>query len=98
MDMANYDIMIKSYEDVLENRAEECDVEAIALSLNAYKILNNKSDDEICAIFGTGAFNHILKGYCKKALANCEFDKKQVDAVMDELKWLLDTCNAKQIR
>ena len=95
--MANYDIVIKSYEQVLENKAKDCDVDAIALSINAYKTLNNKSDDEIYAIFGTGAFNHILKGYCKKALENCEFDKKTVDAVMDELKWLLDTCNAKQI-
>lgn len=95
--MANYDIIIKSYEDILEKKPDKCDVEAMILSISAMKTLNNKSDDEICAIFSTGAFNDILKGYCKKALENCEFDKKHIDAVMDELKWLLDTYNAKQV-
>lgn len=95
--MANYDLMIQSYEDILAKKPDRCDVEAMKLSINAMKTLNNKTDDEICAIFSTGAFNNILKGYCKKALENCEFDKKQVDDVIDELKWLLDTCNVKQI-
>lgn len=95
--MANYDILIKSYEDILEKKPDKCDVEAMKLSISAMKTLNNKSDDEICALFSTGAFNDILKGYCKKALVNCEFDKKQVDTVIDELKWLLDTCNAREI-
>lgn len=95
--MANYDILIKSHEDILEKKPEKCDVEAIQLSINAMKMLNNKTDDEICAIFSTGAFNNILKGYCKKALENCKFDKKQIDAVMDELKWLLDTSSIKDI-
>lgn len=95
--MGNYDILIKSYEDVLEKKSDNCDVEAIKLSINAMKTLNDKTDNEICALFSTGAFNDILKGYCKKALENCKFDKKQIDAVMDELKWLLDTISVKDI-
>lgn len=95
--MANYDILIKSYEDVLEKKSDKCDVEAMRLSINAMKTLNNRSEDEICALFSTGAFNDILKGYCKKALENCEFDQKQIDTVMGEIVWLLDTCNVNQI-
>lgn len=95
--MANYNLMIQSYEDILAKKTDKCDVEMIQLSINAMKTLNNKTEDEICAIFDTGAFNDILKGYCKKALENCKFDKKQIDTVMDEIKWLLDTCNVKQI-
>lgn len=95
--MANYDILIKSYEDIWEKKPEQCDKEAMKLSINAMKTLNNKTEDEICAIFSTGAFNDILKGYCKKALENCEVGKKQIDAVMDELKWLLDTRSVKDI-
>lgn len=95
--MGNYDILIKSYENVLEKKSENGDVEAIKLSINAMKTLNDKTDDEIYALFSTGAFNDILKGYCKKALGNCKFDKKQIDAVMDELKWLLDTISVKDI-
>lgn len=95
--MTNYDLMIQSYENVLEQKPEKCDVEAMKLSINALKTLNNKTDDEIYAIFSTGAFNDILKGYCKKALENCEVDKKQIDAVIDELKWLLDTCSVKDM-
>ena len=68
--MANYDLMIQSYEDILTKKPDKCDVEAMKLSINAMKTLNNKTDDEICAIFSTGAFNDILKGYCKKALEN----------------------------
>jgi len=95
--MANYDILIKSYENVLEKKSDNGDVEAIKLSINAMKTLNDKTDDEIYALFSTGAFNDILKGYCKKALENCKLEKKQIDAVMDELKWLLDTRSAKEI-
>ena len=95
--MANYDILIKSYENVLEKKSDNGDVEAIKLSINAMKTLNDKTDDEIYALFSTGAFNDILKGYCKKALENCKLEKKQIDAVMDELKWLLDTRGAKEI-
>ena len=80
--MANYDIMIQSYEDVLAKNPEKCDVEAMKLSINAMKTLNCKTEDEICALFNTGAFNDILKGYCKKALENCKFDTEQIDAVM----------------
>ena len=43
--MANYDLMIQSYENVLEQKPEKCDVEAIKLSINAMKTLNNKTDD-----------------------------------------------------
>jgi len=95
--MANYDILIKSYENVLEKKSDNGDVEAIKLSINAMKTLNDKTDDEIYALFSTGAFNDILKGYCKKALENCKFEKKQIDAVMNELKWLLDTSSVKDI-
>ena len=95
--MANYDIFIKSYEDILKKKPEKCDVDAMKLSINAMKTLNNKTDDEIYAIFNTGAFNDILKGFCKKALENRKFDKKQIDAVMDEIKWLLDTYSVKDV-
>lgn len=95
--MANYDIMIQSYEDVLVKNLEKCDVEAMKLSINAMKTLNGKTEDEICALFSTGAFNDILKGYCKKALENCDFDKKQIDSVMEELRWLLDSYSVKQV-
>ncbi len=95
--MANYDLTIQSYEDILAKKPDRCDVEAMKRSINAMKTLNSKTDDEICAIFSTGAFNDVLKGYCKKTLENCKFDKKQIDAVRDEIKWLLDTCNAKQL-
>lgn len=95
--MANYDIMIQSYEDLLANKPESCDVEAINLSINAMKTMNGKTEDEICALFNTGAFNDILKGYCKKALENCKFDTKQIDAVMETLRWLLDTYDVKKV-
>lgn len=95
--MANYDIMIQSYEDILAKNPEKCDVEAMKLTISAMKTLNDKTEDEICALFSTGAFNDILKGYCKKALENCDFDNKQIDSVMEELRWLLDTYSVKQV-
>ena len=60
--MANYDIMIKSYEDLLANKPESCNVEAINLSINAMKI-----------------------------------DTEQIDAVMETLRWLLDTYDVKKV-
>ena len=40
--MANYDLMIQSYEDILANKPDKCDAETVKLSIDALKTLNNK--------------------------------------------------------
>lgn len=95
--MLNYDILIESYEDVLKRKPEKCDVEAMKCSISAMKTLNGKSEEEVCALFNTGAFNGIVTGYCKTAMKNCELSEEQMEAVISELKWLFDTKGAKDV-
>lgn len=52
------------------------------------------TDEDRQMMFDTGAFNEICKAYFRKAMRNCNIDSKTAEAVMDEFKWLLDTCSA----
>ena len=45
----------------------------------------------------SGAFNDVLKAYCRKAMQNCNVDSETISNVMNEVKWLLDTVSANEI-
>ena len=53
---------------------------------------NNRFDE-----FDTGNYNDIAKAYFERAMKNCDVDKKTIEAVLDELKWLLDTVSASEM-
>lgn len=58
--------------------------------------LSKQTQAGICALFNTGIFNEICKGYAKKAMENCELDKDTVDRMMSALCFLFDTATADQ--
>lgn len=59
--------------------------------------LSKQTQEGICALFNTGIFNEICKGYCKEALKNCKLEQENVDRVMSQLSFLMDTMTAAQI-
>lgn len=59
--------------------------------------LSKQTQEGICALFNTGIFNEICKGYCEKALKNCKLEQEKVDRVMSQLSFLMDTMTAAQI-
>ncbi len=53
---------------------------------------NNRYDE-----FDSGNYNDIAKAYFERAMKNCDVDKKIIDEVLDEFKWLLDTVSASEM-
>lgn len=88
--MGNYDIFIQSYEQFLDKDDADIDKKLIQQKINAMKTVNNKTPEEIRAIFNTGAFNDIVKDYFRKAMENCGIEERQIYDVMQELKRLFN--------
>lgn len=99
-DMNGYEIIAQSYEKLLERKPEmdPAEKENINRTIKSLRLIADKTEDEINELFGTGAFNEICKGYFRKAMTNCKLDDKTIAAVMDELKWLLDTMPVQDAR
>lgn len=96
--MVDLNFDIKTYEEVLKKHAgDENVVACIEEKLAAMRILNGRSEDELDALFDTGAFNDIVRGYLFLVLRGCDLEK-QVPAAMDELRYLFDTVSACEAR
>lgn len=89
--MSDYSFLIKSYERVIEEgKLSEEGIKSVKNSIAGLKVIDGKSEEEIQAIFGTGAFNNICIDYVRKAMNNVGIDKKKTQEVIDELSWLFD--------
>ena len=59
-----------------------------------YAFLGTIEKDQLYALFDSGAFNSIIKGYVKLALCETEAGEDMTERVLDELSRLLDTTRA----
>lgn len=71
--------------------------EYLQKSIKALEPFIGTTEEDRQQMFDTGAFNDICKAYFRKAMCNCNINSETVEAVMDEFKWLLDTCSASVI-
>lgn len=66
-----------------------------------FDFLGNCTDDDICTLFDSTAFNEIAKGYLRKALSELQDDgtitSDQAEAVRARHSGLFDEMQAKQI-
>lgn len=62
-----------------------------------FQFLKDCTEEEICTLFDSGAFNDIVKAYCKKALEISGVDVERKLMVMGNLKSLIDLVPAKEI-
>lgn len=94
--MDGYELTASGYEQYL---AKNPDIDAvlkkdIQTKIEALRMIAGMQEEYRNALFDTGAFNDICKGYFKKAMENCGIERKMMNAVLDEFKWLLDTMSA----
>lgn len=75
-------------------RIKDSSAEADLLALAALKKVANLSEEEICAMFDTGAFNSIAQGYALLALKQANAPKDIRNQTMLELHAILDETNA----
>ncbi len=61
-----------------------------------YAFLGTCTDDMICEMFDSGAYNTIVEGYVKLALKNTETDANISEKILQELNRLFDSTKAKE--
>lgn len=97
--MNGYELHVNAYRKILqENDSLSEDVKAsIEREIKILDIMANLSEQERMMLFDTGAYNDVLKGYCRKAMQNCDIDHKKIQQVIGEIGYLLDTIGASNI-
>ena len=93
--MIIYKLWADNYKKLLETG--KIDKETAEQNIKIFDFLSTCDTDDICALADTGAFNDIIRAYCRKSMTNLDLDEKTVTAVMSELNWLFDMVNAKNI-
>lgn len=99
-EMNGYQMHIDAYRSLLEkDREDMCDAdkEYIRAQIKALEPFAERTEEERRMMFDTGAFNDVLKSYCKVAMQNCDIDDKVISQVLEEVAWLLDTVCADKI-
>lgn len=94
--MNGYKMMADSYK-ILEKQGK-IDKESAEKEIRIFEFLATCDEDDICRLARSAAFNDIIKGYCKKALESAEVDEQTQTAVIDELRWLFDTADVKDVK
>lgn len=95
--MLNYDFMIGAYEQILSRSGnDEGKISCVGEKLAAFRLLNGRTEDEVYALFDTGAFNEIVYAYVKSAIGNAGLPEHSA-LILDELRFLFGVVGAKQL-
>ncbi len=90
---SGYAVMARIYRDRLEREPQR---EELARKIDALETIAAADAGTIYALHDTTAFNTIEKGYFKMALDAAGVDEKTRGAVLDALRAIYDTTDAKQ--
>ena len=93
--MECYREMIKMFEQTLIKT--NIDESIIKAEIKALEPFADRTQSEIYKMFDTGAFNDILKAYCKVALVESGINTSDIDTVLQILNYLLETITSGEI-
>jgi hypothetical protein len=93
--MNGYRSMADSYRKVLETD-KNVDREYMERKITALEIMANTDRPTQYEIFNSSAFNDVIKGYIVMALDNLKTDGETHNAILREVRYLLDTVTAEQ--
>ena len=79
--MSGYGLMANSYKQLVEKGV--ISEEDAKTDIKIFEFLNDCSQDDIFTLFDSGAFNDIMKSYCKRALDLSGIDNDLKMTVMD---------------
>lgn len=97
--MNGYELHANAYRKFLredDSLSEEVKA-SIEREIKILDIMANLSEQERMMLFDTGAYNDVLKSYCRKAMQNCDIDHEKIQQVIGEIGYLLDTIGASNI-
>ena len=92
--MNGYILQAEAYKKLAEQG--QISVEEADKMRAVYAFLGTNEKHKLYALFDSGAFNGIVKGYLKLALRETEAGKEMTEKVLDELRRLLDTTRAEE--
>lgn len=95
-DMNGYKILLESYKEMLNN-PNIANKDSIHAEIKALEPFVDRTEEEINRMFDSGAFNQILKAYCKEAMMNCGLNRDIISKVISDIEYLLDTKRANEI-
>lgn len=95
--MNGFEMQAYAYRQYLEKNPTNANREYLEKQIRVYDFLGSCSEEEICMLYDSGAFNDITRAYCKKAMTNMELSKKDVKTVDDEIYKLHDLLSASEI-
>ena len=82
-----YRLTAEAYKKELDNTPAEYRADLQA-KIKALEYLAGADDAEIYALFDSGAFNNIVKGYVRLALTNTDTDSDKAAEIMREVNYL----------
>ena len=95
--MNGYEFTIAGYKKFLESDREDIDRDYIKAQIKSLQPFAERTEEERIMMFDSGAFNDVLKAYCKTAMKNCNFKREDINNVICEINFLLDTVKANEI-
>jgi hypothetical protein len=93
--MNKYAMTAESYKVLMERG--KIDKTIAEKTIRIYDFLAACDSDDICQLVDSSAFNDIIRAYLQLAIANSSLDEESRDRVTDQLYWLLDTKQAKEV-
>ena len=93
--MNGFKLMADSYRQLVEQgKISQEDAER---DIVTYDFLATCKQEDFYRLFNSGAFNDIVKAYMHKALEGAGVDNETTNKVMEELRWLFDTKQAREV-
>jgi hypothetical protein len=97
--MNGYKLMAASYRQYLEQHPEEPDEikQQLLAEIKVNELLAGLSEQEIMMIFDSGAYNEVIKSYCRKAMEMANIAPDKLSEVRDNIGYLLETVKAGEV-
>lgn len=98
--MNGYELHANTYRETLKQQGDSLPQEVKASVEREIKILDimaKLDEKERRMIFDTGAYNDIVKTYCKKAMEMHEMSEEDIQAVLGNIGYLFDTIRATEL-
>lgn len=87
--------MADSYRKAMEQG--QIEKEVAEKEIRIYDFLATCDTDDICRMVDSSAFNDIIRAFLRMAVNNADISKKDKDKVLNQLRWIFDEKQAKEV-